>query len=45
MNYHAKISYIKSAVRIIGYILILTAPITAIAVLVASELLGIVEEL
>lgn len=45
MNYRTKIGYIKSAVRIIGYVLILMAPVTAIAVLIASELLGIVEEL
>jgi uncharacterized membrane protein len=45
MDYHTKISYIKSTIRIIGYILILVAPITAIVVLVVSELLGIVEEL
>ena len=42
---HQQISFIKSTIRIIGYCLIPFNIIAASAVLVFSELLGIVEEL
>ena len=42
---HQRISFIKSALRLIGYLLLLTEPVAAVTVLVASEGLGIYEEL
>jgi hypothetical protein len=42
---HQRISFIKSALRLIGYLLLLTEPIAAVTVLVASEGLGVYEEL
>ena len=42
---HQKISFIKSALRITGYLALLVDPITAVIFLVSSEILGIVEEL
>lgn len=41
---HQTISFIKSGIRILGYILIPINVIIAAHVLVASELLGIYEE-
>ena len=42
---HQRISFIKSALRLIGYLLLLTEPFAAVTVLVCSEALGIMEEL
>ena len=42
---HQRISFLKSALRLIGYLLLLPEPLTAITVLVCSEVLGIAEEL
>jgi hypothetical protein len=42
---HQRISFLKSALRLIGYLLLLTEPIAAVTILVASEGLGIYEEL
>lgn len=42
---HQIISFIKSGIRIIGYILLPLDLITATIVLVVSEIIGIVEEL
>lgn len=42
---HQRISFLKSALRLIGYLLLLTDPIAAVTILVASEGLGIYEEL
>ena len=42
---HQRISFLKSALRLIGYLLLLPEPFTAITVLVCSEVLGIAEEL
>ena len=42
---HQIISFIKSAIRIVGYILIPINLLSAALVLVLSEVLGIVEEL
>ena len=42
---HQRISFIKSAIRIAGYILIPFDIVVAVWVLVASEVIGIVEEL
>jgi hypothetical protein len=48
MTLHTKISYIKSILRIVGYILLIayndTILTIAASVLVAAELLGIAEE-
>ena len=44
-KWHQIISFIKSGIRIIGYILIPLDLITAAIVLVVSEIIGIVEEL
>jgi hypothetical protein len=42
---HQRVSFLKSALRLIGYLLLLTDPIAAVTILVASEVLGIYEEL
>ena len=42
---HQRISFIKSGIRIVGYILIPYDLIIATSVLVFSEIIGIVEEL
>ena len=42
---HQRISFIKSALRIVGYLLLLLEPIAAVTILVCSEALGIAEEL
>ena len=42
---HQRISVLKSALRLVGYLLLLTEPIAAVTILVASEGLGIYEEL
>ena len=42
---HQQISFIKSAIRIVGYILIPVDLISAMLVLVVSEVVGIFEEL
>ena len=42
---HQRISFLKSTLRLIGYLLLLTEPIAAVTILVASEGLGIYEEL
>ena len=42
---HQLISFIKSAIRIVGYILIPINLLSAAIVLVLSEVIGIIEEL
>ena len=42
---HQQISFAKSALRIVGYLALLVEPIAAVTLLVASESLGIYEEL
>jgi hypothetical protein len=42
---HQLISFLKSAVRISGYLLLFYSPLIAVPVLVFSEIIGIVEEL
>jgi|TARA_R110000868_G_scaffold294284_3_gene554908 hypothetical protein len=42
---HLQISLFKSVIRIVGYILLVVDIEIAVAVLVASEVIGIIEEL
>ena len=42
---HQQISFAKSALRIIGYLLLIIEPVAAVTFLVCSEALGIVEEM
>ena len=42
---HQLVSFVKSAVRIVGYIFLPLNIVTATILLVASELIGILEEL
>ena len=42
---HQQISFFKSFVRIVGYIFIPFSLVTATALLILSELIGIIEEL
>jgi|TARA_B100001778_G_C18236825_1_gene471498 hypothetical protein len=42
---HQKISFFKSGVRIIGYVFIPFSLVTATALLILSEVIGIIEEL
>ena len=44
-KWHRRISFIKSGIRIVGYVLIPFNLIAATVVLVVSEVVGIVEEL
>ena len=43
--WHQRISFIKSAIRILGYALIPISLIWAAGVLILSEIVGLVEEL
>jgi hypothetical protein len=45
MMTHKQISFIKSAVRIVGYFLLPILPMLAVIFLVFSEILGIIEEI
>ena len=42
---HQQVSFAKSALRITGYLALLINPLAAVAFLVISETLGILEEL
>jgi len=42
---HQQVSFAKSALRLVGYLLILVSPVAAVTFLVCSEALGVVEEL
>jgi hypothetical protein len=44
-KWHQIISFVKSGVRIVGYILLPFNIVTSMVVLVISELIGIIEEL
>ena len=44
-KWHRRISFIKSGIRIIGYIFIPFNLITATVLLIVSEVVGIIEEL
>ena len=44
MTLHTKLSYAKSALRLVGYISLLWSIPVCVVILVASELLGIAEE-
>ena len=43
--WHQKISFLKSAIRILGYGLLVVSVPFAVGVLILSELIGIIEEL
>lgn len=45
MTLHTKLSYVKSALRIVGYLALLASVGVGVVVLVVSELIGIAEEL
>jgi hypothetical protein len=45
MTLHTKLSYIKSTLRIVGYISLLRSIVLGAVILVLSELIGIAEEL
>ncbi len=45
MSIHAKISYVKSIIRIIGYLTLIYSLKVGVILLVVSELLGIIEEI
>jgi hypothetical protein len=42
---HKIVSFIKSGIRILGYILIPFSLVTAVIILIFSEIIGIMEEL
>jgi hypothetical protein len=44
MTTHTKISYLKSGVRIVGYAALIVSFPAAVVILIASELIGILEE-
>ena len=44
-KWHRRISFIKSGIRIVGYLVIPFSILAAVALLVVSEAVGIVEEL
>lgn len=45
MNYHTKVSFIKSAIRICGFSLCLINFLIGIILLILAEIIGIFEEL
>ena len=45
MSRHAIISYFKSVLRLVGYVVILIDIKVAVGILVASEIVGIIEEI
>lgn len=45
MNFHTKVSYIKSGFRIVGFASMLFDLRIGVAILVIAEVLGIVEEI
>lgn len=45
MTLHTKLSYIKSGVRIAGYLSLMYSLIAGCTLLIIAELLGVVEEL
>jgi uncharacterized membrane protein len=45
MTLHTKLSYVKSTLRLVGYVLLLWDVVTGVVVLVLSELVGFAEEL
>lgn len=44
MSLHAKISYIKSFIRIIGFLFLIKSIILGSIILIIAELVGILEE-
>jgi hypothetical protein len=44
MTLHTKLSYVKSGLRLVGYVTLLVSLAAGVAILVASELVGIAEE-
>jgi len=42
---HQRISFAKSALRIVGYLLLVISPVATVTCLVCSEALGIIEEM
>tara|TARA_Y100000114_G_C11612870_1_gene255942 strand:+ start:274 stop:441 length:168 start_codon:yes stop_codon:yes gene_type:complete len=42
---HQRISFIKSAIRLAGYFLLLFSVPVAVGILILSEIIGIIEEL
>ena len=44
LNWHSKISFIKSGLRVIGYTGLVFDVLTGALILIIAELLGIVEE-
>ena len=42
---HQQISFIKSGLRIVGYLLLVISPIAAVTFLIYSEALGVIEEM
>lgn len=45
MNYHTKVSFIKSGIRILGYVCLPFNLSLGVILLVGSEITGIIEEL
>jgi uncharacterized membrane protein len=45
MTLHTKLSYVKSTLRLVGYVLLLWDVVAGVVVLVLSELAGFAEEL
>lgn len=44
-DFHTKISFFKSGLRIVGYVLMFINLETAATILIISEIVGIIEEL
>jgi len=45
MKHHRKISFVKSAIRIFGFLVLMFDPTIAAVYLIIAELLGIAEEI
>lgn len=45
MEYHTKISFIKSGIRVLGYAGLYFSPVAGISLLIIAEIFGVIEEL
>lgn len=41
---HKRISYVKSAVRILGFLFLSQSPVLGCSILIAAEIIGVIEE-
>jgi hypothetical protein len=42
---HQAVSFLKSGIRLLGYVFLIANPVVAVILLIISEIVGIIEEL